>query len=215
MFKHSKTHIAIPPGETIREMLEDRGMSQKEFAKRMDLSEKHVSKLINGHVGLSCEVAERLELVLGMPATFWNNLEKLYKESLAKVDAENKLERNLELVKKYSYDTLANLGWLPKTVEPLERVRNLCKFFEVASLTLIPKVMSAYMPSHQSPDNKDKDLYAQYILLQKAKLDARKNPDATYDPVQLMEKLEAFDCKTKPKLDEFVLMLREDTESRE
>ena len=46
----SKNFIAIPPGETIREQLENRGMTQKEFAQRMDMSEKHISNLINGKV---------------------------------------------------------------------------------------------------------------------------------------------------------------------
>ena len=46
----SKNTIATPPGATIREQLEDRGMTQKNFALRMNLSEKHVSQLINGDV---------------------------------------------------------------------------------------------------------------------------------------------------------------------
>ena len=43
----SKKTIATPPGMTIKEQLEYRKMNQKEFAARMDLSEKHISKLIN------------------------------------------------------------------------------------------------------------------------------------------------------------------------
>ena len=43
----SNTFIAIPPGMTIKEVLEDRHMTQKELATRMDMSEKHISKLIN------------------------------------------------------------------------------------------------------------------------------------------------------------------------
>ena len=80
----SRSFIATPPGATIREQLSDRGMSQKEFAVRMDMSEKHISKLINGEVQLTPEVAVRLEVVLGIPAKFWNNLEALYREKLVK-----------------------------------------------------------------------------------------------------------------------------------
>ena len=43
----SRSYIATPPGATIKEQLENRGMSQKEFAKRMNMSEKHISHLIN------------------------------------------------------------------------------------------------------------------------------------------------------------------------
>lgn len=35
----SRSIIATPPGATIKEQLKDRGMSQKEFAARMDMSE--------------------------------------------------------------------------------------------------------------------------------------------------------------------------------
>ena len=64
----SKNTIATPPGATIREQLEDRGMTQKNFALRMNLSEKHVSQLINGDVRLTPGIAERLEMVLGIRA---------------------------------------------------------------------------------------------------------------------------------------------------
>lgn len=36
-------------------------MSQKELATRMDMSEKHISKLINGEVPLTQDVAMRLD----------------------------------------------------------------------------------------------------------------------------------------------------------
>ena len=80
----SHTIIATPPGATMKEQLADRGMSQKEFALRMGLSEKHVSRLINGEVQLTPDVSLRLEMVLGIPAAFWNNLEAIYREKLTR-----------------------------------------------------------------------------------------------------------------------------------
>lgn len=90
--QESRSYIATPPGATIREQLNNRGMSQKELAVRMDMSEKHISKLINGDVQLTPDVAVRLEMVLGVPAKFWNNLEAIYREKLVKVAAENAME---------------------------------------------------------------------------------------------------------------------------
>ena len=85
----SRSYIATaPPGATIKEQLTDRGMSQKEFAARMNMSEKHISKLINGEVQLTPDCAVRLEVVLGVYAKFWNNLEAAYREKLIKVEAE-------------------------------------------------------------------------------------------------------------------------------
>lgn len=44
----SKTFIAIPPGATIKEQLEYKGLSEKEFAAKMGLSDMYASQLING-----------------------------------------------------------------------------------------------------------------------------------------------------------------------
>ena len=85
----SCSYIATPPGATIKEQLNVRGMSQKEFAARMDMSEKHIRKLINGEAQLTPETAIKLEMVLGVPAKFWNNLEAIYREKIVKAEAEN------------------------------------------------------------------------------------------------------------------------------
>lgn len=78
----SRSYIATPPGATIKEQLNDREMSQKEFAARMDMSEKHISKLINGEVKLTPEVAVRLEWYLECQQNFgiiWRrSIEKSY-----------------------------------------------------------------------------------------------------------------------------------------
>ena len=111
----SKSIIATPPGATIKEQLVDRKMSQKEFAARMDMSEKHISKLINGEVQLTTDMALRLEMVLGIPAQFWCNLEAIYREKLAKIEAENAMEKDLELIKKFPYAEMAKNHWVEET----------------------------------------------------------------------------------------------------
>lgn len=90
----SKTFIATPPGATIKEQLTDKGLSLKEFAVQMDIPEKDISKLINGEVPLTHEMAIKLEMVLGLPAIFWNNLESIYREKILKVMAENDMKED-------------------------------------------------------------------------------------------------------------------------
>ena len=86
----STRYIATPPGATITEQLEERGMTQNEFSKRMGMSEKQISQLMNGDVRVTPDMAEKLELVLGVPAGFLNHLEDIYQEKLVKVKQENK-----------------------------------------------------------------------------------------------------------------------------
>ncbi|MCF0150594.1 MAG: helix-turn-helix domain-containing protein [Firmicutes bacterium] len=133
----SRSYIATPPGATIKEQLNNRGMSQKEFAARMDLSEKHISKLINGDVQLTPDVAIRLEVVLGVPAKFWSELEAVYREKLIKVEAENSMEEDEALAKRLPYSEMARYGWIPETKNSKEKVIHLRKYFEVVSLSLL------------------------------------------------------------------------------
>src|SRR5438445_13596747 len=75
---------AVPPGETIAELLEAREMTQTQLAKRLGVSLKHVNQVINGAASISAELALGLEKVAGVSAAFWLNRESLYRADLAR-----------------------------------------------------------------------------------------------------------------------------------
>lgn len=133
----SRSFIATPPGATIKEQLNNRGMSQKEFAARMDMSEKHISRLIHGDVQLTPETAVRLEIVLGVPAKFWNNLEAIYREKIIKAASENAMDADIEVAKQFPYSEMAKFGWVPETGDVKDKVAYLRKYFEVVELSLL------------------------------------------------------------------------------
>lgn len=169
----SRNIIAVPPGETIKEQLIDRGMSQKDFAARMGMSTKHICHLINGDVRLTPEVAFRLEMVFGIPASFWNNLESVYREKIVRAEAENEMEQDIEIVKKYPYKEMAKNGWVEEATKPSDKVVNLRKFFEVANLGLIEKESLAPGIACRRMADGGKADYALYAWAQKAKLESR------------------------------------------
>lgn len=72
--------IETPPGATIKEQLEDKGISQSEFAAKMEMSEESLNRLLDGGARLTSEIAAKLENVLGVPAKFWINLETIYRK---------------------------------------------------------------------------------------------------------------------------------------
>ena len=92
MFKRSRTYMAIPPGATIKEMIDDRGISEAQLAARLGESEEFVRKLIEGECDLTDEVAGKLEAGLGMNMRFWLNMESYYREDLVNIDRENAQE---------------------------------------------------------------------------------------------------------------------------
>ena len=169
---HSRTTIAIPPGMTIREQLDNRKMSQKEFANRMDMSEKHISRLINGKVELSHDVALRLESVFGIPAKFWNSLEALYRENEARVLEELDMEYDEEIAKKMPYTKCAGFGWLTRTTKIKEKVINLRKFFEVANLKALEHLKVPGIVYRKASSSIPSD-YALAMWAQKARIEAR------------------------------------------
>ena len=92
----SRTYIAVPPGETLAEQLEYRGTSLKDFADSMDMPENTIEDLLRGDIQLTPSIASRLEMVLGIPASFWLNYESLYRKTLSKVHEENSFESDLK-----------------------------------------------------------------------------------------------------------------------
>ena len=77
----------LPPGETILDIVEERGWTQAELAQRLGYSEKHMSQLINGKVPLTVDAAQRLERVVGSTMDFWLALEANYQKHKARLEA--------------------------------------------------------------------------------------------------------------------------------
>lgn len=198
----SRSTIATPPGMTIKEQLVDRGMSQKEFAARMDLSEKHISKLINGEVQLTPEMAVRLEMVLGVPAQFWNKLESIYRENIAKAKMENDMDEDIALVKKFPYNEMAKNGWVLKTSRAEDKVIQLRKFFEVVKLSLLDNKINPAIACRRTGESEKAD-YALLAWAQKAKLEARNINTLPIDLKTLQLSLHTIRSMTKDDPEKF------------
>jgi len=108
--RESHTYIAVPPGETIKEMFAEQGLTQKSFALKMGLSESCANRLICGDDFLTKDIAKKLELVLGVPEGFWSSLEQLYRKKLKLVDEENALENDKLLLNNISCCPLATVS---------------------------------------------------------------------------------------------------------
>lgn len=72
--------ILTHPGETILEVIQDREITQKELAIKTGVTEKYISTIIKGEEAISRDFAKKLELVLDIPASFWQNLQKNFDE---------------------------------------------------------------------------------------------------------------------------------------
>lgn len=203
----SRSLIATPPGATMKEQLNDRGMSQKEFAARMNMSEKHISRLINGDVQLTPETAVRLEMVLGVPAKFWNNLEAIYRDKIVKAEAENAMDADAEIAKQFPYREMAKFGWVPETGEAGKKVVYLRKYFEVVELSLLESEQITRIACRRLAITKKSDL-ALMAWAQEAKLRARDIQTAPISIKGLMDSIPEIRRMTVLSPGEFCPMIK-------
>jgi addiction module HigA family antidote len=82
---------AFPPGDFIREELEERGWTQQELAERMGRPLQAVNMIVNGRKAITAETAYQLQNVFGPSANYWMNLESAWQ--LYKVAEKKNAER--------------------------------------------------------------------------------------------------------------------------
>ena len=86
---------AFPPGATIRQELEARSWTQKQFASLLGRPEQYVSELVNGKRQVTVDAAQELEAALGPSAQFWLSLETNYRLWLAVREGESDRVRDI------------------------------------------------------------------------------------------------------------------------
>lgn len=129
-----KPDYAVPPGDTLLEVMESLEMTQKELAVRTGLTEQTLTRIFKGEQPVSYETANRLELVTQIPARFWNNLEAQYREQIAKLEERRRLESNIQWLKTIPTKELIERGYLEAERDKVAFLRNILAFFGVSSV---------------------------------------------------------------------------------
>ncbi len=103
-----------PPGITLAELIEERGIAQAELARRMGRPVNAVNEMVLGAKEITEDTALELERVLGTPAHFWLAREARYREYLARQRDAGRAESRLEWLDKLPLKQLQETGHLPK-----------------------------------------------------------------------------------------------------
>lgn len=130
--QYAPDHVS-PPGETLQEALQLRGMSQAELAYRTGRPKKTINEIVKGKAAITPETALQLELVLGIPASFWNSREQHYREALARFKELELLEDQAAWLQQIPYRAMAKLGWIPEIRDKAKQLQKVLMFFGVAS----------------------------------------------------------------------------------
>lgn len=166
--------VIFPPGETLLESLEYKGMTQTELAKRTGMTTKHINEIVKGKIAISPEMALKLESALGVPASMWLALEQQYQEHLARQREYEQFKTQNELLNRYPIKEMTQLGWLEATADEYASLKQLHVFLGTASLELWDAMCSKQVYSaafRQSPSFRA-DQNALALWLRKGEIDA-------------------------------------------
>jgi len=125
------------PGYYVNEKIIEMGITQYEFARRLDVSPKTISKLVNGLIPLSNEVAHKLSIVFGTSVSMWLNLQALYDEEVIQLREIKNYDHEKEYASLIDYNYFFLNGFVPEAVNNSDTIKNLCSFFRVSSLGLL------------------------------------------------------------------------------
>lgn len=134
---------AVAPGATLAELIESLDMPQKELALRTGLTEQSIIRILKGDQPISFETANKLELVTGVPARMWNQLEAQYREQLSKIKKKQELKDNIDWLKTIPIRELINRNAIPNATDKVDLLYETLKFYGVSSVEAWREIWSA------------------------------------------------------------------------
>ncbi|MGN0344501.1 MAG: HigA family addiction module antitoxin [Lachnospiraceae bacterium] len=136
--------LLIHPGETIADILVERGITQAELAASTGVTPAYVSNIIAGKKDISAKFAFALEYALGVPKSFWLNLQANYDAELLELNEnqtitdEERVARNeLRDVVKY----LRKIGKMPLKESVDASVLSLRKALQIRDISALKEMI--------------------------------------------------------------------------
>ena len=130
--------IAFHPGYYIKEIIEDSGITQEDFAKRLDTTAKNLSLLIRGEQSLSIDMATKLSRMMGTSVSYWLNLQREYDAIQAEQLSDRILEEERKVFRVLDYAYFISNYGLPRYGGRVDdQIGALRKFLNVSTLTVL------------------------------------------------------------------------------
>jgi Zn-dependent peptidase ImmA (M78 family) len=99
----------------------------------MGKNPKNINQMIKGKEAITQNTAIQLERVLGIPPQFWLEMEREFRQELAQIEAEESLIEHVHWLRQFPIAAMQRFGWIPRSSDKIQRVKELLTFFGVAS----------------------------------------------------------------------------------
>ena len=133
-----RDRVAFHPGYYVNEAVEASGLTQADFARRLDTTPKNLSLLIRGEQSLSLDMAMKLSRMMDTSVEYWMNLQIAYDALIAAFRSDQELEKEREVFASLDYGYFRDnfcLPDLPRRVD--EQIAHVRKFLGVSTLAVL------------------------------------------------------------------------------
>jgi HTH-type transcriptional regulator/antitoxin HigA len=135
------------PGEMVQEYLDHNGWSQRDLARRTDLTPKTISEICNGKAPITPPTALAFERTFQRPAHLWLNLQRQFDEAQARSRETAKIFHWADWSKRFPLKEMRERGFtLPAGQSDVDALLN---FFGVSSPEGWKSVWSAYAVAYR------------------------------------------------------------------
>lgn len=204
-----KDIVAFHPGYYVADIIDDMGISQAEFATRLGTTAKTVSKLVNGQINLSNDLAKKLSVMLGTSPEVWLNLQSSYDEKIIEVETAKDFEAQKTIARMIDYSYFVKVAHLPATRDIREKIGNLCRYLMIANLQILtqPDFLVNFRTGISNAD--EKNLINARAWIQTAMNFAKAVPTEKFNADKLKSCLPEIRGMTVKRPEEFLPRMRE------
>ena len=208
-FVEYKDSLAFHPGYYIMEVIEEYGITQEDFAKRLGTTPKNISLLVRGEQSLSVDMAMKLSRMLGTSMQYWLNLQNAYDMVLAQIASDEELGHERIVLKTLGYDYFRDNFGLPNLPRRLdEQVAKVRSFLGVSTLTVLTKRDMAVSFRSTTGEMDEKSIAKANAMVQIATNEATSTPSPPFNRKKFEEAIE-FALTQTSNHDGFYPLIRE------
>ena len=174
--------IAFHPGYYISEAIEESGLTQYDFARRLDTTPKNISCLVNGEQKLSTDIAMKLARMLDTSVEYWLNLQSAYDTVSAEIKSEEALEEERRVFAYLDYKYFQSYYGLPSLPRKIDcQIKQVRKFLKVATLSVFKERNMAVNFRSSTDKLSEANIVKANIMVQIATNQALNNPAPKFD----------------------------------
>lgn len=139
----------FPPGEFLKDEMEERNWTQDDLANVLGISVRSVHEIVNAKRSITPQTASALGQAFGTSADYWLRLENGWQLFQLK-QRDNAVARRANLYTRFPVKEMIRRGWIEESSSLDVLEKRFCDFFEVRAVDETPRFAAAFRRSSNS-----------------------------------------------------------------